>query len=297
VLGQELSMPIAVAPMAYQRLAHPDGELATTRAAGSAGTAMILSTMATASVEEVASVASAPLWFQLYVWRDRDATRALVSRAVAAGARALVITVDAPILGTRRRDEVNCFELPDDLCLGNLEGLVPGAPKIQSGSQLSAHFWLLADAALRWEDLAWFRSLSSLPIVLKGVVTAEDTRLAVEHGVDAVVVSNHGGRQLDSGVATLDALPEVVQAADGRIEVWVDGGVRSGIDVFKALALGARLVLIGRPVLWGLAADGEAGVGKVLTALRDEFDETLALCGCRSPADITPAHVRVVPPR
>ncbi|MEW6271390.1 MAG: alpha-hydroxy acid oxidase [Thermodesulfobacteriota bacterium] len=294
VLGRELPAPLAIAPMAYQRLAHPDGELATVRAAGRAGVPMILSTMATASVEEVGAAASAPLWFQIYVWRDRGATKALVQRAVAAGAEALVVTVDAPRLGTRRRDVDNVFALPDGLRLGNLEGLgVPDAPKVAAGSQLSEHFWLLADASLSWRDLEWFRSLTDLPIVLKGILTAEDARLAAEHGASAVVVSNHGGRQLDGVIATLDALPEVADAAGGALEVWLDGGVRCGADVVKALALGARLVLIGRPVLWALAVGGEQGVADLLSCLTEEVDEALALCGCRSPAEVTRALVAV----
>ena len=291
-LGQPLAMPVAIAPMAYQRLAHPDGEIATVRAAGRIGVPMTLSTMATTSVEEVGAAATAPLWFQLYVWRDRGATRALVERAAAAGARALVITVDAPQLGTRRRDEDNVFVLPDGVRLGNLEGLgVAAAPPTTAGSQLSAHFWLLNDATLSWRDLEWFRSITRLPIVLKGILTGEDARLAAEHGADAIVVSNHGGRQLDGVVATLDALPEVVDAAAGRTEVWLDGGVRCGADVLRALALGARIVLLGRPVLWGLAVAGEQGVVDVLARLRDEIDEAFALCGCRSPAEATRALV------
>jgi len=291
-LGQLLAMPVAIAPMAYQRLAHPEGEIATVRAAGRLGIAMTLSTMATASVEEVSGAATAPLWFQLYVWRDRGATKALVARAAAAGAQALVITGDAQRLGTRRRDVDNGFMLPDGLRLGNLEGLgVAAPPPTSEGSQISAHFSLLNDAALCWRDLAWFRSITNLPIVLKGILTAEDARLAAEHGADAVVVSNHGGRQLDGVVATLDALPAIAEAAGDRLEIWMDGGVRSGADVVRALALGARIVLLGRPVLWGLAVGGEDGVAGVLTRLRDEIEEALVLCGCRTPAEVTRAHV------
>jgi 4-hydroxymandelate oxidase len=291
-LGRDLAVPLAVAPMAYQRLAHPDGEIATVRAAGRLGVPMTLSTMATASVEEVCATASGPVWFQLYVWRDRGATKALVERAVAAGVAALVVTVDAPRLGTRRRDVENAFALPEGVRLGNLDGLgVPDAPQVSAGSQLSEHFWLLADASLSWRDLEWLRSLTALPIVLKGILSPDDARLAAEHGASAVVVSNHGGRQLDGVVATLDALPRVADAAGDALEVWMDGGVRSGADVLKALALGARLVLVGRPVLWALAVGGEQGVADLLGCLTDEVDEALALCGCRSPADVTRAHV------
>lgn len=297
-LGRDLPAPFAVAPMAYQRLAHPYGEIAMVRAAGRLGVPMTLSTLATTSVEEVCAAATGPVWFQLYVWRDRGATRALVQRAVQAGAQALVVTVDAPRLGTRRRDVENVFTLPDDVRLGNLEGLgVPGAPKVTSGSQLNEHFLLLADASLSWRDLEWLRSLSDLPIVLKGILTAEDARLAAEHGAAAVVVSNHGARQLDGVLATLDALPEVADAVGDAIEVWMDGGVRCGADVVKALASGARLVLVGRPVLWGLAVRGEEGAHEVLARLADEVDEALALCGCRSPAEVTRAHVAAAPRR
>jgi 4-hydroxymandelate oxidase len=291
-LGRPLAMPVAIAPMAYQRLAHPDGEIATVRAAGALGIPMTLSTMATSSVEDVAAAATGPLWFQLYVWRDRGATRALVERATAAGAEALVITVDAPRLGTRRRDVANVFALPAGLRLGNLEGLgVAAPPPTTEGSQLSEHFALLNDASLSWRDLEWFRSITSVPIVLKGILSAADATLAAEHGASAIVVSNHGGRQLDGVIATLDALPEVVDAAGGRTEVWLDGGVRSGADVLRALALGARIVLLGRPVLWGLAVGGEQGVLGVLTRLRDEIEEALVLCGCRSPAEVTRALI------
>lgn len=286
-LGREIAMPVAIAPMAYQRLAHPDGEVATIRAAGRAGIPMALSTMATASVEEVGAAARGDWWFQLYVWKDRAATHRLVGRAEQAGARALVVTVDAPLLGDRRRDERHGPGLLDGLRLGNLEGLgVPGVPRVASGSTLAAHFRLLNDAGLCWADLAWLRSITRLPIVLKGILAPDDARLAVEHGVDAIIVSNHGGRQQDGVVATLDALPGVAAAAGGRIEIWIDGGVRSGTDVLKALVRGAGLILLGRPVLWALALGGEEGVAGLLSALRAEIDLALALCGCRSPAQL-----------
>lgn len=292
-LGRESAMPLAIAPMAYQRLAHPEGEVATVRAAGRAGVPMALSTMATASVEEVGAAARGDWWLQLYVWRDREATRRLVARAEDAGARALVVTVDAPILGDRRRDERHGPGLLEGLRLGNLEGLgVPGVPRVASGSTLAAHFRLLNDVGLCWADLAWLRSISRLPVVLKGVLAADDARLAVEHGVDAIVVSNHGGRQLDGAIATLDALPAVADAGAGRIEVWFDGGIRSGADVVKALALGAGMILLGRPVLWALATGGEDGVVALLEAIRADLDLALALCGCRSPAEVTPALLR-----
>jgi 4-hydroxymandelate oxidase len=287
VLGVRLALPIAVAPMALQGLAHPEGEVATTRAAGAVGTAMILSTMASTRLEEVGAAATGPFWFQLYLLRDRGTTRALVERAVAAGAGALVVTVDAPAYGRRRPGVVSSFSLPPDARLPNLDGLPAPAP----GAALSEYFATLVDGAITWKDIEWLRSLSPLPLVLKGILAPEDARLAADHGADAVVVSNHGGRVLDGAVATLGALPAVVQAAAGRIEVWMDGGVRSGGDVFKALALGARLVLVGRPVLWALATSGEAGVRATFTVLRDELEASMVACGCARVGDVTARHV------
>jgi 4-hydroxymandelate oxidase len=275
VLGQAVPFPILLAPTAFQRMAHDEGELATARAAASLGALMVVSTIATVSLEEIAHTGVAR-WFQLYVLKDRDLTAELVKRADAAGYSALVLTVDAPLLGRRLRDERNAFTLPPGIGLANLEGT--GLPVV-AGSGLSSFFLDRHDPTLNWESVAWLRSLSSLPLVLKGVLTAEDARLAVEAGADAVVVSNHGGRQLDGAPATMDVLPEVVEAVSGRTEVLVDGGVRRGTDVLKALALGARAVLVGRPYLWGLAVDGEAGVRRVLEILRDELTLAMALAG------------------
>jgi 4-hydroxymandelate oxidase len=282
-----LTLPVAVAPMALQGLAHPEGEVATARAAAGVGIAMILSTLASRSLEEVAAAAPCPLWFQLYVLRDRGATRALIDRAAAAGARALVLTVDAPPSGHRRPGAVSEFILPRCARLPNLAGL----PAPAAGVALREYFATLVDGAVTWKDVAWLRSVSPLPLVLKGILAPEDGRRAAEHGVDAVVVSNHGGRVLDATVATLDALPSVVQAAAGRVEVWMDGGVRRGRDVFKALAFGARLVLVGRPVLWALATGGEAGVRALFADLRDELETTMIACGCASVADVSRRHV------
>ena len=273
ILATEVSMPVVVAPLALQRMAHPDGELATARAAAAAGTIMCLSTAATARPAEVAAAApGAPQWFQVYVFEDRAITEDLVEEAVDSGYGALMLTVDAPFLGRRERDIRIEFKIP--------EGLTP------SGNIFGEGF----DTALSWRDLEWLAGYE-LPVVVKGILTAEDARLACEHGAKAVVVSNHGGRQLDGVSATVDALEEVVDAVEGRLEVLVDGGVRRGTDVLKALALGARAVLIGRAMVWGLAVDGEAGVVHVLQLLRDEIKLGLALLGCRSPADVTRAHV------
>jgi 4-hydroxymandelate oxidase len=288
VLGERVSMPILLAPTAFHKLAHPDGELATVRAAGRAGTVMILSTLSNTRIEDVASAATGPLWFQLYVYRDRGATRALVERVEAAGARALVLTVDAPLLGRRERDVRNAFKLPPGL---SIECMLPAGyehmPRGAKGSGLAAYFAELLDPALSYKDIEWLRALTRLPILVKGVVRADDARRAVDHGAAGIVVSNHGGRQLDTSPATIDALPAVAEAVGDRAELLLDGGVRRGTDVVKALALGARAVLIGRPVLWGLAGNGEAGVAEVLEILRRELDLAMALSGAPHVADLT----------
>ena len=303
VLGQPVAMPVLVAPTAFHRLADPEGEVATARAAAAAGTVMVLSTLSNSPVEEVVPAAGGALWFQLYVYRDRGATRALVQRVEAAGCRALVLTVDAPYLGRRERDVRNRFHLPPGLAVANLladgYGEVP-APSGQSGdSGLAAYVSSLLDPALTWDDLDWLGSITRLPILVKGIVRADDARRAADRGAAGIVVSNHGGRQLDTSIATLDALPAIAEALAGagapgapgapgsNVEIYLDGGVRRGTDVVKALALGARAVLVGRPILWGLAAAGEAGVGKALTLLRDELDLAMALCGARRLADLT----------
>jgi 4-hydroxymandelate oxidase len=279
VLGQEISFPVLLAPTALQRMAHRDGELASARAAAAAGTLMVLSTISTFSLEEVAATGVAR-WFQLYVHRDRGLTEDLVRRAEAAGYGAIVLTVDAPFLGRRYRDERNRFSLPPGIALANLATV--RVPRTARGSDLSDYFSSELDPTLSWRDVEWLRSLSSLPLALKGILTAEDAAQAVNTGVEAILVSNHGGRQLDGVPATIDVLPEVVEAVAGKAEVLIDGGVRRGADVLKALALGARAVLIGRPCLWGLAVDGEAGVGRVLELLRQGLSLAMALAGCAS---------------
>jgi 4-hydroxymandelate oxidase len=291
VLGQPVSMPVLVAPTAFHRLATPEGELATARAAGAAGTVMILSTLSTTAVEEVVAAASGPVWFQLYVYKDRKATEGLLRRAEAAGCRALVLTVDAPLLGRRERDVRNRFRLPPGLAVANLlpEGYGEIPPAI-ADSGLAAYVASFLDPALTWRDVAWLQSITELPVLVKGIVRADDALRAADAGAAGVVVSNHGGRQLDTAPASLDVLPEVVDAlaAHGHsLEVLMDGGVRRGTDVLKAVALGARAVLVGRPVLWGLAADGEAGAASVLRLLRDELDLAMALAGAPTVADIT----------
>jgi isopentenyl diphosphate isomerase/L-lactate dehydrogenase-like FMN-dependent dehydrogenase len=287
VLGTEVSMPLLVAPVAFQRVAHPDGEAATARAAADAGTVMCLSTLATSSAQEVADAApGGAKWFQLYCFSDRGVTEALVDQAVEGGYKAIVLTVDAPLLGRRERDLRTGFAIPADLEVPSFARAIGGRRE----ATLQEMFALL-DQSLTWRDVEMLAELSDLPVVVKGLITPEDARLAVDHGAGAIVVSNHGGRQLDGAPATLDALPDVVEAVDGRVEVYVDGGVRRGTDVAMALALGARAVLIGRPVVWALAAGGQDGVRKLLGLMRDEIELALALLGCPTPEGLGPAHV------
>ena len=288
VLGTPVRTPVLVAPTAYHQLAGPDGEAGTAVGAAQAGTVMILSTFATQTLEEVAAAAPAsPRWFQLYVYRDRVFTSDLVARAVAAGYRALVLTVDLPVLGNRIRDERNAFALPAPLMLAHSPDYLlrpdPTAPPAVAGSELAAHVRGVVDPALTFDDIGWLREISGLPVVVKGVLRGDDAAAAVDAGAAAVVVSNHGGRQLDGAVATADALPEVVDAVGGAAEVYVDGGIRRGTDVLRALALGARAVLVGRPVVYGLAAAGPDGVRDVLSSLTVELARAMALCGVTGP--------------
>lgn len=287
VLGQRIAMPIAVAPTAFHKLAHRDGELASVRAAGDAGTLFVLSTLSNTPVEQVVAAASGPVWFQLYIYRDRSATEALVRRVEAAGCRALVLTVDAPLLGRRERDIKNRFALPPGLGIENLHAAGARLPPASGDSGLAAYFSELIDPSLSWSAVEWLRSITSLPILVKGIVRADDAVRAIEHGVAGVVVSNHGGRQLDASPATIDVLPRIADAVAGRAEILLDGGIRRGADVVKALALGARAVLVGRPVLWGLAAGGQPGVAAALEVLRRELDLAFALCGCPDVASVT----------
>jgi 4-hydroxymandelate oxidase len=287
VLGTRVDFPVLVAPTAFQRLACDDGEIATARAASASGTVMILSTASTCTIEDVGAVGGAQ-WFQLYVYSDRGMTKALVERAEAAGMKAIVLTVDAPILGRRERDLRNRFHLPDGIRLANVpsSGSVP-LPTGHGESGLANHFATGIDAGITWKDVEWLRSLTKLPVVIKGIVRGDDAARAVDHGAAGIVVSNHGGRQLDTAIASVRALPEVVDAVAGRAEVLLDGGVRRGTDVIKAIALGARAVLLGRPVVWGLAAGGESGARRVLELMRAEIDLAMALCGCPTVGDIS----------
>ncbi|KAG2238291.1 hypothetical protein Bca4012_079913 [Brassica carinata] len=292
VLGFNISMPIMVAPTAMQKMAHPDGELATARATSAARTIMTLSSWATCSVEEVASTGPGIRFFQLYVYQDRNVVRQLVKRAEEAGFKAIALTVDTPRLGRRESDIKNRFALPRGLTLKNFEGLDLGKIDKTNDSGLASYVAGQVDQSLSWKDIKWLQSITSLPILVKGVITAEDARIAVEYGAAGIIVSNHGARQLDYVPATIMALEEVVKAVEGRLPVFLDGGVRRGTDVFKALALGASGVFVGRPSLFSLAADGEAGVRKMLQMLRDEFELTMALSGCRSLREISRNHIK-----
>jgi len=270
VIGTEVAMPVLIAPVAIQRLAHPDGEQAVARAAAAAGTIMCLSSVATCTPHDLPA---GKRWFQVYVWRQRGITDAAIEQAIETGFSALVLTVDVPYLGLRERDVRVGFKVPEHLTV--------------QGDMFGEAF----DATVSWRDLEWLAGYG-LPVVVKGILTAEDAALACEHGVAAIVVSNHGGRQLDGVAASLDVLEEVVDAVDGRAEVLLDGGVRRGTDVLKALALGARAVLIGRPMLWRLAVAGEEGVTDVLRMFHGEIQLGLALLGCTSPADVSRAQVQ-----
>ena len=287
VLGTEVSSPVLVAPVAFQRMAHPDGELATARAAAKAGTIMVLSTLATSTPAEVAAAApNGRRWFQLYCFRDPGVTRALIDQARDAGFEALVLTVDAPRLGRRERDLRTGFVIPAEVTVPSYAAAVGS-----SVAGTPADMFSQMDATISWRDLERLASDAGLPVLVKGLVTREDALLACEHGAAAIVVSNHGGRQLDDAPATIDALPEVVEAAEGRIEVLVDGGIRRGTDVVKALALGARAVLSGRAVIWGLAAEGEPGAQRVLELLAEEIELALVLTGCASPEEVARTHI------
>jgi isopentenyl diphosphate isomerase/L-lactate dehydrogenase-like FMN-dependent dehydrogenase len=286
VLGSTISAPVLVAPTAFQAIAHPERELATARAAAAAGTVFCLSTLATATPAEVAAAApGGTRWLQLYVFRDRAVTHSIVDEAVESGFSALVLTVDLSVVGVRERERRLEWSAPEHDVPAFVAARARGADEDDPLG--------LVDPSLDWAYLGELCSRSTVPVVLKGVLTGEDADLACVHGVAGVIVSNHGGRQLDGAPASLDVLPEVADAVAGRAEVYLDGGVRRGSDVLAALALGARVVLLGRPILYGLAIGGEDGVRRVLELLRAEVENALALLGCRSPAEVTESHARV----
>jgi isopentenyl diphosphate isomerase/L-lactate dehydrogenase-like FMN-dependent dehydrogenase len=291
VLGRPASMPILVAPVAYQRMAHPEGEAEMARGAAEAGTAMCLSTLSNTRPADVAAAAPGGRHlFQLYAFNDPGVTRALMDEAIDSGFEAILVTVDAPPGGNRERDRRNGFTMPIELG-------TPGLTAATGGSQALSIEEVFAQMnhALTWADLGDLASECSIPVFVKGLLTAEDAELALDHGAAGVVVSNPGGRQLDRALATADALPEVADALDGRATLLVDGGIRRGVDVATALALGAGAVLVGRPALWGLACGGREGVARVLGLLREELELALSLLGCRSREELTRAHVRRAP--
>ncbi len=302
LLGQRLALPVILGPVGLAGLLAPKGEVLAAQAAARKETIFVLSTMSVCTIEEVAAAAPAPRWFQLYIWKDREITRSLVERARAAGYSALCLTVDVPDMGNRERDVRNGFVVPPRPTLGNVLDLLlhlgwvlrmTRSPRATFGNFVETKSLARRDAvsvagftsrqfdqSVTWADLEWLRGLWAGPMVLKGITNAEDARRAVEHGVQAIVVSNHGGRQLDGLPTALDVLPEIVDAVGGRAEIILDGGVRRGSDVVKARALGARACMIGRPFLYGLAVDGQSGVELVLELFRKEIDNTLTLLGC-----------------
>ena len=285
LFGTHLAVPLVVAPTAMHGLAHPDAELATARAAASAGSLMVISTWANHAIEEF-DATGVPRWFQIYVQRDREMTRDLVNRAVAAGCTALVLTVDTPELGNRWTDVRAPFQMPDGMVCGNL-----GRDPSVGGAGLRG-FVSALDPSLDWSVVEWLQEVAGLPVLVKGILTADDAHRALSHGAAGIVVSNHGGRQLDGDPATLDALPEVAEAVAGDVPVLMDGGVRTGTDVVKALCLGADAVAVGRPVLWGLAAGGRDGVARALELLQSQTVDAARQLGAPTRADLAPERLR-----
>jgi 4-hydroxymandelate oxidase len=289
LFGGELESPILLAPVAYHRLYHAEGEIGTARGASAAGAGFVVSTFTTTAIDDIARNTQRPIWFQLYVQRDRGFTKDMVQRAVASGCKAVCLTVDTPVLGNRYGQL--SFGLPKELECVHLRGLTlsgPGVSQATQGhkTQRSSIYDTLFDPSFNWNDLEWLRSVAGVPVILKGVLSAEDGRLAVSCGADGVIVSNHGGRNLDTVPATIDALPRVVEAVAGRIPVMLDSGIRRGTDVLAALALGAKAVFIGRPYIYGLALGGARGVERVISILRDELERAMALTGRRSIEEI-----------
>jgi isopentenyl diphosphate isomerase/L-lactate dehydrogenase-like FMN-dependent dehydrogenase len=288
ILGREYPTPVFLAPTATQRLAHPDGEMAAARAAANAGVVYCLSTLASSSIEEVAAASRGQKWLQLYVLKDRSITEDLVARASSSGYGAVVVTVDSPVPTRRWRDMRNGFALPQHVEYRNLAGSLAKAGSAPfGGSALARAFGELMDPSLTWQDLEWLVRISPVPVFVKGVVRSDDAVRAVSSGAAGIIVSNHGGRELDCSIATLDALPDVVQAVGASTPVLMDGGVRRGTDVLKAVCLGATAVLIGRPFLWALAVGGEEGVAQLLRQMSDEITTSMSLLGAASLSDLT----------
>ncbi|XP_028267370.1 2-Hydroxyacid oxidase 1 [Parambassis ranga] len=302
VLGQKLSMPVCVAATAMQRMAHPEGETATARACKAVGTGMMLSSWATSTIEEVMSAMTTSageggvLWLQLYIYKDRELTLSLVRRAEKAGYKAIFVTVDTPYLGKRLADVRNHFKMPSHLSLSNFStaSLAFSEGDYGNDSGLAVYVAKAIDPTICWDDITWLKKHTHLPVIVKGILNGEDAVKALNYGVNGILVSNHGARQLDGVPATLDVLEEVVKAVQGGCDVYLDGGVRQGTDVLKALALGAKAVFIGRPVLWGLACQGEQGVIELLELLKEELRLAMALSGCRSVSEVSRSLVRRV---
>jgi isopentenyl diphosphate isomerase/L-lactate dehydrogenase-like FMN-dependent dehydrogenase len=288
LFGQKVPMPIIAAPTAFHCLAHPEGELATVRGCGGAGAVMVLSSLSNTRVEDVLKSATGPVWFQLYINRDREFTKNLVARVIAAGCSALMLTVDTPEWGRRERDIRNSFHLPPGLSAINL---IPsnecGEIFSQRGAGMGQAFTWMLDPSVTWADVDWLCSLTKLPVILKGICRPDDALRAIDHGAAGIVVSNHGGRQMDTAPATITVLPNIAEAVAGRVPILIDGGVRHGLHVLKALALGAAAVQIGRPILWGLATAGQQGVEQVFSLLKQELDLAMALAGCPDLKSIT----------
>jgi len=293
LFGSEFESPILLAPVAYHRLYHAEGEVGTARGASAAGAGLVISTFTTTSIDEIARNTRQPIWFQLYVQRDREFTKDMVQRAVASGCKAVCITADTPVLGNRYGQL--SFGLPKGMECVHLRGSrAPGAAQVTQvhKTQRANIYDTLFDPSFNWNDLEWLRSVAGVPVLVKGVLSAADGKLAVSRGADGVIVSNHGGRNLDTVPATIDALPRVVDAVAGRIPVMLDSGIRRGTDVLMALALGAKAVFIGRPYVYGLAAGGAKGVERVISILRDELERAMALTGRRSIAEIDATVLR-----
>lgn len=280
VAGHQLTFPVMTAPTAMNKLAHEDGELGVARAAKAQGIVQIVSTMSTYAIEDITAVGH-DVWFQLYLFRDREASKVIVQRAEQAGCKALVLTVDVPMIGLRKSLARSNFHSPANMPFPNLM-----RTKSDGKQELIATMADQIDPSLTWDALDWLRSITNLPIWVKGILRPDDAQLAVQAGVDGIIVSNHGGRQLDTAIASIDALPAIVQAVGSDVPLMMDGGIRRGSDILKAIALGAQAVLLGRAPLWGLAINGEAGVFKVLDILQKEFENVMAQCGCASVAEI-----------
>ncbi|KAH8367156.1 hypothetical protein KR084_005006 [Drosophila pseudotakahashii] len=294
IFGEQMKWPLGIAPTAMQKMAHPDGEVGNARAAGKAGSIFILSTLSTTSLEDLAVGAPDTIkWFQLYIYKDRTITEKLVRRAEKANFKALVLTIDAPIFGHRRADVRNNFSLPSHLTLANFQGVkATGVGNATMGaSGINQYVSSQFDPTITWKDIAWLKGITNLPIVVKGVLTAEDAVLAREFGCAGLIVSNHGARQIDTVPASIEALPEIVRAVGEDLVVMLDGGIMQGNDIFKALALGAKTVFVGRPAVWGLAYNGQKGVEEMLSVLRKDFEITMSLIGCQTLKDITPSMV------